>query len=313
MTFTITVLLFLWRFSAVKMACAIGSDQISEAIAVCREKLRAEPHFPKMQHSLAQLLDSRLDTSRPDIDQVSEVIELYRSVGQPSAEVEKQRLPPPKVRFESLMRAATISRDALFDTRQAISYFLSAIAVEGVDNSMLIAAFEQVMLLLLSKEETIEDVASGPIEVVNGEVDLQIFANDERHLDNCLQTALRLCEYIAAKCPNETLADEFKGATLRKGKQPLLAYQSYQNAMNKARSQYIESQQIGSEEYILKLCNFMKTSILASAAGREAGLDSDQCLSLLAEAESVTSKALESLDSQDAAINLAISEKLIDL
>jgi predicted TPR repeat methyltransferase len=313
MTFTITVLLFLWRFSAVKMACAIGSDQISEAIAVCREKLRAEPHFPKMQHSLAQLLDSRLDTSRPDIDQVSEVIELYRSVGQPSAEVEKQRLPPPKVRFESLMRAATISRDALFDTRQAISYFLSAIAVEGVDNSMLIAAFEQVMLLLLSKEETIEDVASGPIEVVNGEVDLQIFANDERHLDNCLQTALRLCEYIAAKCPNETLADEFKGATLRKGKQPLLAYQSYQNAMNKARSQYIESQQIGSEEYILKLCNFMKTSILASAAGREAGLDSDQCLSLLAEAESVTSKALESLDSQDAAIKLAISEKLIDL
>jgi predicted TPR repeat methyltransferase len=296
---------------AMKMACAIGSDQVSEAIAICRQKLSADPHCPKMQHSLAQLLDSRLDSSRPDRDQVSEVIGLYRSVGQPSTEVEEQRLPPPKVRFESLVRAGTISRDALFDTKQAISCFISASEVEGIDDSMLTAAFEQVMPLLLSKEETIEDIASGPISTDG--VELQSIANDGRHLDNYLRTALRLCEYIAAKCPNETLVDEFKGATLRKGKQPLLAYQSYQNAMDKARQQYIDSTQIDSEQYNLKLYNFIRASILASAAGREAGLDSDKCLSLLAEAESATSNAMKYLDDQDATVKNAIYEKLTDL
>jgi hypothetical protein len=272
-----------------------STDKISEAIAICREKLNADPHFPKVQHSLAQLLDSQLssvyekqynDVSQPERDRISEVIQLYHAVGKPSLEVDDKRLPPPKIRYESLVRAGTISRDSLFDTHQAILYFLLALGIEGIDDSALIAVFQQVMPLLLSKEVTIDDaVTLVGIPVSDND---QSFINDGRYLENYLQTAFQLCDFLSPKCPDETIVDEFKGATLRKMQQSQLAYKSYRDAMTKAKHQY-DSCAVDADDIFSKFINFVRTSILAAAAGGEAGLDSDECLSFLLDAESCSS------------------------
>ncbi len=76
--------------------CCSG-DEVSEAINICRDKLKVDPHFPKVQHSLAQLLDSQLSDD-VDISLVAEVVQLYRDVGNPHADVDEKRIPPAKIR-----------------------------------------------------------------------------------------------------------------------------------------------------------------------------------------------------------------------
>ena len=41
---------------------------VLEAIRVCREKLTIDPHFPRIQHSLAQLLDSNISNVDVSVD-----------------------------------------------------------------------------------------------------------------------------------------------------------------------------------------------------------------------------------------------------
>jgi len=74
--------------------CCSG-DEVSEAINICRNKLKNDPHFPKVQHSLAQLLDSQLSDD-VDISLVAEVVQLYRGVGKPHSDVDEKRIPPAK-------------------------------------------------------------------------------------------------------------------------------------------------------------------------------------------------------------------------
>ena len=297
----------------------ISSGKIQEAIAICREKLSIDPLFPKVQHSLAQLLDSLLehennDTSESDRDRVLEVIQLYHDVGQPSIETDEKRVPPPRIRFESLMRAATLSRDVLFDTRKAIQYFLTAIGIEGLDDPSLIEVFDQVMPLLLRNEVTDDEVVSSVVTTSTGE--LHNFVIDEKHLENYLQTALRLCEYMSARCPNESIVDDYKGATLRKMQKPQLAYKSYERAMLKAKQQYFDCPMtdLDGQECIPKLIIFIRSSIAAAAAGRTMDLvDSDEQLSFLNEAENAASEALRSMSNLGEGAKKALMEQLVEL
>ena len=67
-----------------------------------------DPDNTKIQHSLAQLLDSQISTTADqsiDTSLVDEVLQLYLGVGQPSLSTidTQKRLPPARIRFESLI------------------------------------------------------------------------------------------------------------------------------------------------------------------------------------------------------------------
>ena len=60
---------------------------------------------------------------------------LYIAVGLPQPSMEEKRIPPPKVRFESLIRAAHIAKDILRERQQATSCLMQAIQMDGIDRS----------------------------------------------------------------------------------------------------------------------------------------------------------------------------------
>lgn len=65
---------------------------VLEAIRICREKLEVDPNHPRIQHSLAQLLDSTIsDVGDVDTASIHEVVQLYHAVGQPSTQVTEKR------------------------------------------------------------------------------------------------------------------------------------------------------------------------------------------------------------------------------
>lgn len=256
-------------------------DKVSEAINICREKLKADPHFPRVQYSLAQLLDSKILGSDDNVDKtlVAEVLHLYSQVGNPHDSVEEKRIPPIKVRFESLMRAAHIAKDILRDNRQAVSYYEFAMHIDGIDCPLLLVAFEETLKLLLS---SITATLGESFEVLPTGI---LGGNESNH--DPLQLSLQLCDYVGTKCPNEPLVDEFRGATLRQLKHGELAYQSYMQAWIKSREHYhnCSTQQSEVDECYVQLKIFLKTAILAAAAAREAGISYDDQMSYLTEVE----------------------------
>jgi predicted TPR repeat methyltransferase len=277
------------------VSCLGGDDAaVLEAIDICREKLEDDPHFPRVQHSLAQLLDSRIFSSTGsdvDLSLVSEVIHLYRDVGNPPDDVEEKRMPPTKVRFESLMRAAHIAKDILRDTRQAISCYMLAMHIDGIDQVSLLVAFEETIKLLLSSARVKQGASIG----ILGEIEAE---NQDQ-----LQVSLQLCDFVGMKCPNEPLVDEFRGATLRKLKQPNLAHKSYEQAMIKSREHYLkcrnESEQSSHDKCFVRLKSFIKTSILVAAAAREVGISFDDQMSYLVAVENYAAPVLASAQEYD--------------
>ncbi|CAJ1945265.1 unnamed protein product [Cylindrotheca closterium] len=256
-------------------------DQIAEAIRICREKLAVDPHFPKVQYSLAQLLDSQIIVEQDELDHelVTEVIDLYYTVGWPSQETLEDRLPPVKVRFDALVRAATIADEILQDTDTAVQLFIEALHLDGVDTESTIAAFAVVMPMILSsvlegREDTARTIApDGSIQTEPS------FSSHDQ-----LQQALYLCDYVCVNCPNESIVDEYKGATLRKMKEPLLAFKSYEVALFKAREAYRQCNR-DLNDCAPFLASYIKTSILVSAAAREADVGPDEQMEYLREVE----------------------------
>ena len=266
----------------VVVVCLGGDDAVSKAIEICREKLKDDPHFPKVQRSLAQLLDSQITSSgsESDIFLAKEVVQLYKDVGNPPDDVEEKRMPPINIRFESLMRAAIIAKDVLRERQQAISCYMLAMHLDGIDQGSILVAFEETLKLLLSLTIAVKQGAS--IDIL-GEIEA-----DKQDQDP-FQISLKLCDFVASKYPNEPLVDEFRGATLRKLKQPKLAHQSYEQAMIKSREQYIKcrngaQQNIGNNCFV-ELKKFINTSILVAAAAREAGISFDDQMSCLTAVE----------------------------
>lgn len=238
-------------------------DQIQEAIRICRDKLAEDPHFPKVQYSLAQLLDSQIDQDKPDLAAVAEVIELYHTVGHPPQETEESRLPPIHVRFEAFVRAAKIADEILQDRAMAIDLLIEALHLDGVDTESTITAFSMAMPMILSS--VLEGRGDQTISA-NGSVEVNSLNNR-----NQLEQALYLCDYIGVKCPDEYIVDEYKGATLRKMKEPHLAFKSYELALFKAQEEY--RQCIGDlNRCATYLLDYIKASILVSAAAREADI-----------------------------------------
>eukprot|EP00986_Skeletonema_menzelii_P013897 scaffold8602_cov144-Skeletonema_menzelii.AAC.5 len=282
---TYDVLLLVCCYIAV---CLGGDDAVFKAIEICREKLEGDPHFPKVQHSLAQLLDSQITSSGSEWDTAlaKEVVQLYQDVGNPPDNVEEKRMPPIKIRFESLMRGATIAKDVLRERQQAISCYMLAMHIDGLDQGSILVAFEETLKLLLSS--TIRKQGAG-IDIL-GEIE------DDKH--DPLHISLQLCDYVASKYPNEPLVHEFRGATLRKLKQPNLAHQSYEQALVKSREQYIEcrngAQQNIDNKCIVELKKFINTSILVAAAAREAGISFDDQMSCLTAVEKYAAPVLAS-------------------
>lgn len=273
-------------------AFVVGNDDddVSRAIEICRDKLKDDPHFPRVQYSLAQLLDSQITSSAGsglDLSAVKEVVQLYQDVGDPPKDVEAKRIPPVKVRFESLMRAATIARDVLRERQQAVSCFMLAMHIDDIDQVSILVAFGEALELLLSSAI----VKQGASFDILGEIEAA-----EKNEDP-LQLALQLCDFVANRYPNEPLVDEFRGATLRKLKQSNLAYQSYEQAMIKSREQYLkcnESQQNCDDKCFVQLKRFISTSILVAAAAREAGISFDDQMGCLTAVEHYAAPMLAS-------------------
>ncbi|KAL7462762.1 hypothetical protein ACHAXS_003137 [Conticribra weissflogii] len=282
--------------------------KIFEAIAICREKLKVDPHFPKIQHSLAQLLDSQIEipsttssstendslNSNNEIlssDLLMEVLQLYYSVGVPSPEVTENRLPPPKIRFESLMRAGTIAKDMLHDLDKAIFFYNLATRLDGLDEQLRLTSLEIILPILLSSAATSSERESADVSFpeisLDGSLENQaLYISKHQYY---LQLAMELCKFVSEKCPNSFIVDELKAATLRQMKQPILAFESYNLAMMKAKQQYAKSKSDNSaneNDSLFALSNLLKTSILIAAAGREFGmLSPDEQLNILREAE----------------------------
>ena len=263
------------------VTCFGGDDAVFKAIEICREKLQDDPHFPKIQHSLAQLLDSQITSSGSELDVslAAEVVQLYQTVGNPPDDVQEKRIPPIKIRFESLMRAAIIAKDVLRERKQAISCYMLAMHLDGIDQGSLLVAFEEALKLLLSSTITVKQGAS--IDIL-GEIE----AGDDQ---DPLHISLQLCDFVASKYPDEPLVDEFRGATLRKLKQPNLAHQSYEKAMIKTREKYLKCRngelQSSDSNCFVELKKFINTSILVAAAAREAGVSFDDQMNSLRAAE----------------------------
>eukprot|EP00980_Cylindrotheca_fusiformis_P003306 scaffold743_cov117-Cylindrotheca_fusiformis.AAC.25 len=282
-----------------------NNSKIEEAIRLCREKLSVDPHFPKIQLSLAQLLDSKISDDYPDEAMVSEVIELYYTVGNPSTEVETSRLPPQHVRFDSLVRAGTLAKDVLHDSSMATLNFLAAFGVEGIEESSLVALFEVVMPLLLSTvqegrgETTIDP--TGSINVSSSE--------------KTLQKAMEICQLMSSKCPDEPIVDEYKGATLRKMQKMPLAFHSYKQAMVKARNNYLScNDSTNHSTCISQLGTLLRTSILVSASSREVGAGPEEQMKYLEEAETYLKPLLEArFGKEDDSLFEVILEHCVEL
>ena len=273
-----------------------SNAKVLEAIKICRDKLKEDPHFVKIQHSLAQLLDSQIGSDDDDVD-VNEVIQLYLSVGKPSSHVIEKRLPPPKVKFNSLIRAATIAKEVLHDNQASVRYYIMAIYLDGVEEASLLKAFETVMPLLINNinphKTEVSISADGTLSNVNG---------------SPIQSAIDICNLVEMKLPAISMVDEYRGALFRRLKQQQLAYESYHKA-------YIKSKQrMESDMDNIDLVNgFLHTSILVAAASREAGGDLEHQMQYLNEAEQVAKPLLESIDDIDEQSQDVFRDRIVDL
>lgn len=264
------------------------TPNILEAINICREKLKVDPHFPKVQYALAQLLESQISPSGDHIDDtdalVHEVLQLYRAVGQPSTDVTEKRVPTTQIKFDSLIRAGIIAKNIQRDKMQAIEYITLAMNLDGIDSASILLAFQTMMLILLSRVNIIDqrnEFSSEP----NGNLHF-----DSLSQNKLIQHAFDACALVEKKCPTESIVDEYRGATLRLVNKPELAYQSYLRAMEKSK-QSLKDQ----SNQMVQLANFIRTSVLVAAAAREAGYDYHVQMSYLNDAEK---SLLASVDEQ---------------
>jgi tetratricopeptide (TPR) repeat protein len=236
---------------------------VIEAIRICREKLEVDPHHPRIQHSLAQLLDSTIShVGDVDTASIDEVLQLYHAIGQPSNQITEKRLPPAKIRYESLIRAGTIAKDILHDKNLAIEYYSLALNLDGIEESSLLLVFQEVMPTLLSMVNHDDHLVDITLDHDDGTM-----ANKQ-----ILRQAFDLCNLVEAKSPTASIVDEYRGATLRRMNQSESAYHSYRRAVVKSRQ--IFDRGIGDSSKSSALTtDFIRASILAAAAARESGRD----------------------------------------
>lgn len=271
----------IWTTTTIRVAAEdIPSDnaleKIQQAIRICREKLAVDPHFPKIQRSLAQLLDSQISVGQPSTALVTEVIELYHGVGTPSPEVKEARLPPATVRFESLARAGTIAKDLLHDSSRAATYYVAALELDGIDEAATVALFDVVMPMLLS---AVQDGSGETTIAPNGSI--QTSSNDIQ-----LQRAMNLCDLMASKFPEEPIVDEYIGATLRKMRKMEPAFHSFQTALLKSKGRYLNCEKSATPDTCMALLGtFVRMSIVVSASSREVGSEPTEQMKYLVEAE----------------------------
>ena len=292
------VLLYCYLWTLIIISAQSNSSDnanIIEAIQICRDKLEVDPYFPKIQHSLAQLLDSQISDSNVDTSLVDEAMTLYFEVGQPSSHIIEERLPPAKVRFESLTRAGTIARDVLRDTDKFIQYYTMAIQIDGVEEASLLFAFELVIPVLINSIDHQFSISS------DGTFSGSIMDEQQGLIK---QNAFDLCDIVEAKCPTAALVDEYRGVIFRKMKQHELAYQSYVKAMVKSKRQLNDNERnelsrSTSKEYIKIMSNYINSVILVAAAAREAGHDLQQQMRYLHDAEQVAIILMASIDNDD--------------
>ncbi|KAL3774600.1 hypothetical protein ACHAW5_001386 [Stephanodiscus triporus] len=258
-------------------------SNVLQAIRICREKLEVDPHYPKIQHSLAQLLDSTIShVDDVDTASINEVLQLYRAVGQPSIQVKEERLPPKKIRFESLIRAGTIAKDILGDKFQAIEYYSMALNLDGIEESLILLAFQTIMPTLLSL-----------VNVDDHLVDGATMASDSSAQHKQISRyAFDLCNLVEAKSPTESIVDEYRGATFRRMNQSELAFQSYHRAVVKSKQLFDNA----SNKSLALAADFLRTAIVAAAAAREAGRGFQQQMGYLVDAEQTAVPLLLSLD-----------------
>lgn len=280
---------------------------ILEAINICREKLKVDPHFPKVQYALAQLLESQISPPGNRIDDtgalVHEVLQLYRAVGQPSTNVTEKRIPTAQIKFQSLFRAGTIAKDIPCDKMQAIEYYTLAMNLDGIDSASILLAFQTMMPILLSL------VVKNSIDQRNA---LSIEPNGNVYVDSPYQTkliqnAFDACALVEKKCPTESIVDEYRGATLRLVNQPEFAYQSYLRAMEKSK-QSMKDRADSMSDQILQLADYVRASVLVAAAAREAGYDYHVQMSYLNDAKNEIEPILPSLDEQSDTVKAQIVE-----
>ena len=106
------------------------------------------------------------------------------------------------------------------------------------------------------------------------------------HHHQLLQNALSRCDSIEAKNPTESIIDEYRGATLRIMKQSELAYQLYHRAVLNSKQKLIHTATNTTDDALdLLTAEFVRTSILAAAAAREAGHDIKRQMIYLKDAE----------------------------
>ncbi len=264
-----------------------------------------DPNHPRIQHSLAQLLDSTIsDVGDVDTASVREVVHLYHAVGQPYTQVTEKRRPPAKIRFASLVRAGTIAKDILHDKSQAIEYYSLALNLDGIDESSLLLVFQTIMPTLLSlvnKDDHLVEVAM--------DHDCDTMANDlsARH-QQMLRYAFDLCNLTEAKSPMAAIVDEYRGATFRRMNQPELAYQSYHRAVLKSKQIFDGA----SNKSLALAADCVRTAILVAAAAREAGHDYQQQMTYLNDAEQAAVPLLLSMD-EDQEINDHFRDIIADL
>ena len=231
------------------------------------------------------------------------MVQLYQNVGNPPDDVQEKRIPPTKIRYESLMRAAIIAKDVLRERKQAISCYMLAMHLDGIDQGSRLVAFEEALKLLLSSTITMKQGAS--IDML-GEIE----ADDH----DPLHISLQLCDFVASKYPDESLVDEFRGATLRKLKQPNLAHQSYEKAMIKTREKYIKCRngelQSNDSNCFVELKKFINASILVAAAAREAGVSFDDQMNSLRAAEQY---AAEFIDEERQTTDDDLTSEMVEL
>lgn len=306
---------FCWAITAQS-----NSNKVLEAITLCREKLIVDPDNTKIQHSLAQLLDSQISTTDQSIDTslIDEVLQLYLGVGQPSSSAidTQKRLPPARIRFESLTRAGTIAKDLLHDTQASIKYYTLAMNLEGVEASSLLLAFETVMPILVSTinvDHQIQEVTISPDGHYALDEDTSFLSYELQHQ---IQQSFDLCNLIETKYPVLSLVDEYRGAILRRLKKPELAYQSYHQAMVKSKRRLdseVGESNYKTKEYFNLVADFVRTSILVAAAAREAGHDLQQQMKYLNDAEQITSPLLGSLDDMDEQSQHSLRDDILEL
>ena len=291
------VLFYTYASSASSTHSNSSNTKVLEAIKICRDKLIEDPHFVKILHSLAQLLDSQIGSDNDDVD-VNEVIQLYLSVGKPSSHVIEKRLPPPEVRFESLTRAATIAKEVLHDNQASVRYYIMAIYVDGVEEASLLMAFESVMPLLINNINLHKTEVSISADGTLSNIDDTSY----------MKSAIDICNLFESKLPTISMVDEYRGALFRRIKQPQLAYESYHKAYIKSK------QQMESDIGNIDLVNgFLHTSILVAAASREAGRDLEHQIQYLNEAEQVAKPLLKNIDDIDEQSQDVFRDGIVDL